>query len=64
MLEPKRKTAAKDVQTSTPAAESPPVRPADQRENLYQHDLGVVRPRRLHQAQAARRSSAQPASAS
>ncbi len=36
---------------------------ADQRENLYQHDLGVVRLRRLYQAQAGRQSKAQPVSA-
>lgn len=31
---------------------------ADQRENLYQHDLGVVRLRRLYQAAAEAQSSA------
>lgn len=31
---------------------------ADQRENLYQHDLGVVRLRRLYQAQASEQSEA------
>ncbi|MFF3151447.1 3-phenylpropionate dioxygenase, partial [Streptomyces sp. NPDC057927] len=31
---------------------------ADQRENLYQHDLGVVRLRRLYRAAAETQSSA------
>ncbi|MEK0101061.1 3-phenylpropionate dioxygenase, partial [Streptomyces sp. A475] len=30
---------------------------ADQRENLYQHDLGVVRLRRMYRAAAAEQSS-------
>ncbi|MFJ3670448.1 Rieske 2Fe-2S domain-containing protein [Streptomyces sp. NPDC090106] len=37
---------------------------ADQHENLYQHDLGIVRLRRMYQAQAKRQSTAgQPAGA-
>lgn len=31
---------------------------ADQRENLYQHDLGVVRLRRLYRAEAEAQSTA------
>jgi hypothetical protein len=33
---------------------------ADQRENLYQHDLGIVRLRRLYQARARQQSKAVP----
>jgi phenylpropionate dioxygenase-like ring-hydroxylating dioxygenase large terminal subunit len=33
---------------------------ADQRENLYQHDLGIVRLRRLYQARAKQQSKARP----